>query len=268
MVNRRVTPKLIATRAWVPGSADAGLSRSLLSDEEAAKLATIATISRFRRGDSIYTAGAPADAVYIISSGLAKVYRQDHPGAPILIFAFALEGDIMGMADDGAYSNSAIAANNVTAYRIPVKSLRNRMLSDLGLDLALLAKLVHELRASQRHAFILSERLVANKIAMFIEMLEQDQTSRLGVAPDEVHLPMSRRDIGEYLAATPAAISRGFKTLEKAGVLRCRDNHHVAILDQAGFTQLVNGTLHPGGDVATRARKGGSLLPLKRPENR
>lgn len=268
MANRPLAPKLIATRAWVPGSADAGLSRSLLSQDEAAKLATIATISRFRRGDSIYKAGAQADAVYIISSGLAKVYRQDQPGSQILIFAFALEGDIIGMADDGAYSNSATAANNVTAYRIPIKSLRNRMLSDLGLDLALLAKLVHELRASQRHAFILSERLVANKIAMFIEMLEQDQASRLGLTPEEVHLPMSRRDMAEYLAATPAAISRGFKTLEKAGILRCRDNHHVAILDHAGFTQLVNGTLHPGDDVATRARDDGSPLSLKRSGNR
>jgi CRP-like cAMP-binding protein len=229
-------PALRAVDLWTSGIPRAGEMKQLLSDAERSRLATIASLTRFKKGAVIYRAGETADAVLNIVSGVVKAYRlgadsREH------ITAFLFPGDVFGLSVEGLYANSTKAITPLTAYQLPVSALQSRLLNDAGLEFRVICKLCHELRETQRHAFLLSQHRALTKVAMFLQMLEQLQAAR-GEPSAEIYLPMARAEIGEYVGMTAAAVSRGFRTLAKRGVIRTRDLRHVKIIDRTSFEKL------------------------------
>jgi CRP/FNR family transcriptional regulator len=208
----------------------------LLSDEERARLAVIASVVRLRKGEEIYREGSPADAVFNIISGVAAACQRGADGADH-IAAFLFPDDLFGLAQEGQYANSIKALTPVTAYRIPVTALRSRLAADAALEFHVIAKLCQELRQAQRHAFLLASKRTLSKLAMFLQMLEQLQAAR-GETTNEIYLPMDRSDIAEYIGTSLAALSRAFRTLITRGVLQARDRRHVKVADRHGFDML------------------------------
>ena len=146
----------------------------MLSDDERARLAVIASVIRFRKGADIYREGDRADAVFNIISGVAEAWQRSAGGAEHIV-AFLFSDDVFGLAQEGQYANSIKALTPVTAYRIPVSALRSRLAADAALEFHVIAKLCHELRQAQRHAFLLANKRTLPKVTMFLQMLEQLQ---------------------------------------------------------------------------------------------
>ena len=221
----------------------------LLSERERSQLAQIASPVRFRRGAAIYREGAPADAIYDIAVGVAKTFRT-LPDGTRRIAAFLFPDDLLGLAEEGFYVDSAEAVTPITAYRLPLGALENLLRNDPTLEFYLLCKLCHELREAQRHAFILGRRRALPKIAMFIQMLGRSEQARERGAA-EIYLPMTRSDIADYVGMSLPAVSRSFQVIERRGLVRFRDRRHLQIIDQAGLNSLVDE--HRGGDARDRS---------------
>jgi CRP-like cAMP-binding protein len=232
----RPGPAIRAFDPWMKGNPSPGRMHQLLSDDERARLAVIASVARFKKGTEIYHEGDHADAVFNIISGVAKVCQRDAGGVEH-IAAFLFPDDLFGLAQEGCYANSIKTLTPVTAYRIPVTALRSRLTGDPALEFHVIAKLCHELRQAQRHAFLLAGKRTLPKLAMFFQMLEQLQAARGGTV-SEIYLPMDRTDIAEYIGVSLAALSRAFRTLTTRGILQCRDRRHVKIADRGRFDML------------------------------
>jgi CRP-like cAMP-binding protein len=129
----------------------------LLSNEERARLAVIASIVRFEKGAEIHREGEPARAVFNIINGVVKAYTHG-PGRNELIGSFLFHEDLFGLAQEGSHVSSVRAVTPVTAYRIPVASLRKQFSTDAALEFHVIAELRHELRQVQRHAFVLASK--------------------------------------------------------------------------------------------------------------
>jgi hypothetical protein len=69
-------PRLRAIDPWLPDTISPSTRRQLLSDDERARLATIATIVRFKKGEQVYSDGGPAKAIFNVISGLIKSTGQ------------------------------------------------------------------------------------------------------------------------------------------------------------------------------------------------
>ncbi len=69
-----------AIRGADPWAASAGKMRQLLSEEERARLAVLASIVRFNKGEEIYREGQRADAVFNIITGVVKAYKTAPDG--------------------------------------------------------------------------------------------------------------------------------------------------------------------------------------------
>jgi CRP/FNR family transcriptional regulator len=224
----------------------------LLSDEERSRLAAIASVVQFKKGAEIYRESDRADAVFNIISGVVKAYTCG-PDGKEHVAAFLLPEDVFGLAQEGRYANSLKALTPVTAYRIPITALRSRLTVDAALEFHIIAKLCHELRQAQRHAFLLASKRTLSKLTMFLQMLEQLQTAK-GESTSEIYVPMDRSDIAEYIGTTLAAVSRAFRTLTERGILRSRDRRHVNVIDRDAFEKLAGhvkqGTLPGDADSA------------------
>ncbi len=222
-----------------------GRPLQLLSDRERRQLAKIASLVRFRKGSAIYCEGAPADAIYNITVGVAKTFRT-LPDGTRPIAAFLFPDDLLGLAEEGCYVDSAEAVTSVTAYRLPLVALENLLHSDPTLGFHVLCKACHELREAQRHAFLLGQHRALPKIAMFVQMLGRSEQGRVTGAA-EIYLPMTRSDIADYIGLSLAAVSRSFRVIEQRGLVRFRDRRHLRIIDHAGLESLV--AEHPAGDA-------------------
>jgi len=213
-----------------------GRPLQLLSDRERGQLAQIATLVRFRRGAPLFHEGAPADAIYNIAVGVAKTFRT-LPDSTKRVAAFLFPDDLLGLAEEGRYVNSAEAVRPITAYRLPLAALENLLRSDPTLEFHVLCKVCHALRESQRHAFLLGRRRALPKIAMFVQMLNRSEQAR-GIGAAAIYLPMTRTDIADYIGMSLPAVCRSFAVIERRGLVRFRGKRHLQIIDQAGLDSL------------------------------
>jgi len=226
-----------AIRALDPWTSSAGRMRQLLSRDERAGLAALATVVRHRKGEIIYRQGSPADAVFNIVTGAVAAFHTTPDGREHMV-ALLLPEDIFGLSAERRYANSARALTPVTLYRLPVTALRTHLLHDPALEFHLICKLAQELRQSQRHALLLGQRRAYARLAMFLQLIEELQVARGGKA-GEIFLPMHRSDIGEYLGMTLSAVSRAFAALTARGIIALRDRNHVRIADRSAFERLL-----------------------------
>lgn len=236
--NGRKGPAIRAVHPWISSERPKDGVRQLLNDDERARLAVIASVVRFAKGESIYRAGEPVDAIYNIISGVVKAFSTGVDGSEH-IHAFLFGDDLLGLSDDGRYANSAEAVTPVMAYQLPTAKLQNHLRKDAGLEFHVICKLCQELRQAQRHAFLISRRDALPKLAMFLQLLEDLQTGR-GELVNEIHLPMDRTEIGEFVGMSLAAVSRGFKKLAASGVIEIRNRQHVKVKDRAAFNELAD----------------------------
>jgi CRP-like cAMP-binding protein len=222
----------------------------LLSDGERARLAVIASIVRFKKRDEICHEGEPAHAVFNIISGVVKAYTHG-PGKNELIGSFLFHEDLFGLAEEGRYVSSMRAVTPVTAYRIPVASLRKQFSTDAALEFHVIAKLCHELRQAQRHAFVLASKQTVSKLTLFLQMLENLQAAR-DEPTNEIYLPMDRSDISEYVGTSLSAVSRAFRTLTANGILKIRNRRHVKIVERSAFDGLTHDVERPRSGAASQ----------------
>lgn len=240
-------PAIHAVHPWTPGKPGARVRHQLLSDDERARLAKIASIIRLKKGEEIYAEGDEAEAAFNIVSGIVTAYQQTTSGNHVA--AFLYPGDLFGLSEEGRYVNTTKAATAVVAYKMPLAAVRRTLDNNADLDVDVIIKLCEELRQAQRHAFILAQRRAATRLAMFLDLQEQLQMSR-AEPPGEIYLPMDRSSIADYLGVTLAAVGRAFRTLTSKKIISVRDRQHVRVLDRTALARLAD---RPPEEEAKRA---------------
>jgi len=230
-------PAIHAVHPWVPGSPETRPRHQLLSDDERAQLAKVASILRFNKDEQIFVQGDKADAVFNIVSGVVTVYRTRTNGDYVI--SFLHPGDLFGLSEEGHYLNTAKAATSVTVYKIPLPAFRRILDTNADLDVDIIVKLCEDLREAQRHALVLAQRRAATRLAMFLELQEHLQSAS-GEAVSEINLPMDRSSVAAYLGLTLAALGRAFRTLVSKQIISCRDRHHVRIVDRGALNRLAD----------------------------
>jgi CRP/FNR family transcriptional regulator len=230
-------PAIRAVDPWAPSREK---MHQLLSDEERARLAVLASIVRFKKGEKIYSEGQRINAVFNIITGVVKAYTTARDGSE-QITAFLFSDDLFGLSEEGRFANSTKAITPVTAYRLPVSALLSRLSKDASLEFHVICKLCHELRQTQRHALLAARKRALPKVAMFLQLLEQIQAAR-GERSTEIYLPMNRSDIGEYVGMSLEAVSRAFRSLTTRGIIKSRDRRHLKITDRSTFDKIAGDT--------------------------
>ena len=154
------------------------------------------------------------------------------------ILSFLWPGDIFGLVgDDGLYMNSAATVSAAKIHRFPLNRLESMLLRNPQLQCHLLIKVNHDLRAAQRQIIALGQSDTCRRLASFlVEMMQHPALAE----PEcrQFRLPMARRDIADYLGTTPESVSRGFKRLEREGIVRRVSPRVLEFEDLPGLSRL------------------------------
>lgn len=217
----------------------AGVAAELLTDGQQRHLAEIATVRFVPARTILYSQGAPADSIFIVSRGVMKSYRELRSGRQRVV-AFLFPSDVLGLAEGGRYCNNAQALTPATLYSIRVEVLKESFRRDFALQFQFLAKITHELRESQRRAIGLARHDAEGKLATFFEMLQRNTWLRDDAVSEAIWLPMSRADIASYLGLTQETLSRTAARLARSGIVKFPDRSHVQIVDRGRLHALAN----------------------------
>jgi CRP-like cAMP-binding protein len=135
---------------------------------------------------------------------------------------------------------------------MPIVAVRRIMDGNPDLDVGIIIKLCEELRETQRHAVLLTEKRAATRLAMFLRLQERLQIARAEPV-SEIYLPMDRTSISAYLGLTASALSRAFHSLVSRKIISTRDRRHVKIINREAFDKIVDHDL--GEDM-----QGGTMI--------
>jgi CRP/FNR family nitrogen fixation transcriptional regulator len=155
------------------------------------------------------------------------------------IGAFHLSGDIFGLENGGEHRFTTEAVVDTTVRLIKRQSLETVAESDAMVARNLLSMTTSNLQHAEDHMLLLGRKTSLERVAAFL--LEMDK--RL-TAAGVIALPMSRRDIADYLGLTLETVSRALSRLHELGILGFIGNtqRQIVLLDR---NQLASLDLHP-----------------------
>ena len=209
---------------------------NVLSREELDHFTSIVSDVQIAPGQALFYEGDPAEHIFVIRSGSARVYKLLADGRR-MITGFLFSSDIIGFADDGLYSYGCEAITGLTACRMPRKKLFDFFETYPALERRMLTIATNELAASQDQMLLLGRKSALEKLASFLHVLMR-RHERRGVPSGTLFLPMSRSDIGDHLGLTTESVSRCFTQLRKLGVIRLESAQQVAVADRGELVRL------------------------------
>lgn len=189
------------------------------------------------KGQHIYRQNDSFNTLYTVRSGAVKTYRIDEHGEEY-ITGFYLPGEIFGtdgMAA-GEHSNSAEAIDTTALCEISIHAFKENAKLYPELQDSLLSALSAEMFQRQQPLTYLHHKHVDERLATFLT----DISTRLsfnGRSNTEFNLPMSRRDIAQYLGMTEETISRVFSRFQKQKLLTAK-RHNITICDRDALQSI------------------------------
>ena len=209
-----------------------------LTPEELDQLDALVDVRRkVKRGDTLYRAGEPFDALYAVRSGFFKA-RVTYEDGRDQVTGFSMSGEILGMdgIGQGVHNCDAVALEDSEVCAIPYEQLEN-----LSREISSLQRHFHKIMSREivRESsvmMLLGVMRAEERIAAFLLNLSQRLSAR-GYSPLEFHLRMTREEIGSYLGLKLETVSRAFSKFHKDGLIEV-EQKFVRIKSIEGLKQI------------------------------
>jgi CRP/FNR family transcriptional regulator, nitrogen fixation regulation protein len=169
---------------------------------------------KYCSGSKLFAEAEPAEYVYLIRQGAVRTYKRLSDGRR-QIGAFHLPGDILAVENCETHRFTAEAIVNTTVWI----AKRRRLFARLAKGGIFAANNVRDLVTRnlehvENQLLLLGRQNSLEKVAAFL--LEIDRRLE---RPQVMVLPMSRRDIADYLGMALETVSRSLATLRDEGIL-------------------------------------------------
>ena len=168
----------------------------------------------YRKGNEIFGQAEPADYIYQVIEGAVRSHKLLSDGRR-QIGAFHLPSDIFGLENGDFHRFTAEAIIDTIACVVKRQSLERVARADPAMVRSLLTMTTDNLQHVEKHILLLGRKNSQERVAAFL----LEMHGRLAAA-DVMALPMSRRDIADYLGLTLETVSRMLSEFHRKGYLR------------------------------------------------
>jgi CRP/FNR family transcriptional regulator len=193
---------------------------------------------RVAKGAVLYRSGDGLESLYALRGGSFKIVGLSRHGEEKVI-GLHLPGEVMGLeAINGQrHGYDAIALEDSEVCVIPFGLLTKLSMRLPVLQQQLLRILSGDISRDQGLMLLLGGMDAEQRLAAFLLSLSR-RYHRLGYAPLEFSLRMTREEIGSYLGLTLETVSRLFSRLQKDGLITA---HHrdIVLKDVARLREKV-----------------------------
>jgi CRP/FNR family transcriptional regulator len=211
-----------------------------LSAEELEKVdGLVSTRQRVHRGEQLYRAGAPFEAIYAIRSGFFKTDILFEDGRD-QVTGFQMAGELLGLDGIGTelHTCNATALEDSEVCAIPFNLLEGLSREIQNLQHHFHKVMSREIVRDHGVMMLLGTMRSEERLAAFLLNLSQRFTAR-GFSQAEFFLRMTREEIGSYLGLKLETVSRAFSKFQDEGLISVQQKH-IRILDIPGLRALIS----------------------------
>jgi CRP-like cAMP-binding protein len=166
-----------------------------------------------RGGEEIFGEGEDAQFVYKLVTGSVRVCKMLTDGQRH-ISCFHLPGDVFGLERTITHRMGADATQDSQVLMFRRSQVERLIASDLNAAHQMLGIFISKLDDAETHMFRLGRQNALQRVAAFLVEIEE----RLGQR-GSLELPMTRRDIGDYLGLSIETVSRSISQLQRQRAL-------------------------------------------------
>lgn len=210
-----------------------------LSGEEIAYLDDLVSRKRqIKRGEHLYRAGMPFEALFAVRNGFFKTYVLYEDGRE-QVTGFQMMGEIMGLdaISADAHTCHAMALEDSDLCEVPFDKLEALSRQVPALQHHFHKMMGREIVRDQGLMLLLGSMSAEERLATFLLNLSQRFGAR-GYSRTEFVLRMTREEIGNYLGLKLETVSRTFSKFQDEGLIRVQ-HKAIHILD----LEWLNGVL-------------------------
>jgi len=195
----------------------------------------------FTAGDGIFKEGAPADQLYVVRQGKAKVFSTCGPGSS-RILRFARDGQVLGhrgIGLDFTYSVSATALAPTSVDLVPMPVFLAVLKANAAFSFHFMLFLAEELKRSEEQAKNLLNMGTRQRVAKALGAtahcfgFDADDEGLLAYTP-------SRQDLADYAGTTYESTIRAISELRRRKLIRTV-GREIGILDGGELEKLMRG---------------------------
>lgn len=190
-------------------------------------------------GQALFHEGDPNPYVFNVVEGAVKLYRL-LPDGRRQITGFLFQGDFLGLGGRSTANFTAEALTPLQACRFRRADFDQLLNAMPALEHRLVSLAGDELMAAQEQIVLLGRKTAKERLASFLIRLSERQ-QLLGGSEGQVHLPMTRLDIADYLGLTIETVSRVITQLKTSGLIRLLPGNDIALPDIEALRALGDG---------------------------
>lgn len=209
-----------------------------LDSQEIAALNERCRIHDFEAGEAVLHAGDPADHLYVVAAGTAKVVRPTLDGTEVLL-DIARRGDFFGALPAlGAdtYADSVWALTDLCVLSLDIDTFDELLDEHPSVARSGLRVIAERLSTARTHIHAVAAATSQQRVAGALVMLAR----RAGV-PDQgqilLDLPLSRDDLASLTGTASETVSRVLSQLRRDGMIET-GRRWISITDLDGLEDL------------------------------
>ena len=175
-------------------------------------------------GEVVYSEGERLNLIYTLRQGFVKLTRFNSEGEAQIV-RIVKPGDLFGyekLVVDSNYRHTAEALGHVELCQLSVERLNELRDQSPAINQAIIERALQQVMKTEEHLTHVSLLKSKARVAWFVLDWVAEQ--------DSAPMPLSRRELGQYLGLTVETVSRHFAELkrlnqisEKQGVLSVLD---------------------------------------------
>lgn len=184
---------------------------------------------RFRRGEVIFHAGDPGDALFIIVSGEVKISLPSESGDEAILVRLQ-QGDVFGelaLLDGAPRSATATALGAVESVVLPRDRFRDLIAKEPAVRDALLASLAAELRRLTTQVEELHFLDITGRLAACLVRLAADHGSAVDDGAIRLGASLTQGELAAMVGSTRQSVNKllgqftddGFVRIDRAGIV-------------------------------------------------
>lgn len=191
-------------------------------------------ISKYKKGETIYTEGDHSNYIYLILKGVVKTHQMDENGKELITALFKPD-DFLGFTsfeDHIPYQESATAVEKTELAGISKKALKHILESNKKVTLDLMNVLTDNLSDIKQQllqmAYSSVKRKTAQTILQFVKVLDKK--------PSE-NIKISRGDLASVAGIATESLIRTLSSFKKEGLIEI-EGRNIKILNVEGLEMM------------------------------
>lgn len=201
-----------------------------MSAHQLAEMNRIGRRRTIEPGVEVHSQGEPMRAYANIMSGVVKLTKVMADGRQQIV-GLQFPSDFVGQPFSEESSLSAVAAIDTEICAVPKAAMDRLVSSTPALERHLHGRAQLELDEAREWMLALGRKSAREKVASFLHRIATRQ-DLAGPGVLRFELPLTRREIGDFLGLTIETVSRQMTKLRQDRLIDVEGGRHVAILDQ------------------------------------